>query len=78
MKYFSRFNVANTTCCSMIRLCKCLKYGAFWIGHAPIMFSLNDLDIAMKKLNQVKGFDHVHSLHLMYAKSIFRKFYVNL
>ena len=41
-------------------------------GCAPIMFSLNDLDIAINKLNQGEGFDHVHSLQLMHAKSSFR------
>ena len=36
------------------------------------MFSLNDLEIAINKLNQGKGFDHVHSLHYKHAKSSFR------
>ena len=36
------------------------------------MFSLNDLDTAINELNQGKGFDHVHSLHLKHAKSGFR------
>ena len=30
-------------------------------GWAPVMFSLNDLDIVINKLNQGKRFDHVHS-----------------
>ena len=38
----------------------------------PVMFSLIDLDIAINKLNQGKGFDHVHSLHFKHAKSSFR------
>ena len=39
---------------------------------APVMFSLNDLDITINKLNQGKGLDHVHSLHFKHAKSRFR------
>ena len=42
-------------------------------GLTPIMFSLNDLDIAISKLNLGKGFDYVHSLHFKHPKSSFRK-----
>ena len=35
---------------------------------APVMFSLNDLGIAINKLNHGKRFDHVQSLHFKYAK----------
>ena len=38
---------------------------------APVMFSLNDLDIATNKLVHGKGFDHVHSLNFKLAQSIF-------
>ena len=41
-------------------------------GLSPVMFSLNDLDIAINKLNHGKGFDHVHSLYFKHTKSSFR------
>ena len=46
-------------------------------GLDPVMFSLNDLDIAINKFNQGKGFDHVHSLHFKHVKSSFRNLLCN-
>ena len=41
---------------------------------APVMSSLNDLDVTINKLNRWKGFNHIHSLHLKHAKFSFRNF----